>query len=87
MTQNSSPKGGKTTNNKGIKDRFNFSKKSQGIGNATKAENTDMRRSNAPRKAMPSWKKDSVTSAESDSDDDLCITENELYEPFESAKV
>lgn len=31
-------------------------------------------------------KKKSVTS-ESDSDDDMCVVENELYEPFESAKV
>lgn len=30
--------------------------------------------------------KDSVTS-ESDSDDEICIVENELYEPFESVKV
>ena len=31
-------------------------------------------------------KKESVTS-ESDSDDDICMVENELYEPFESVKV
>lgn len=31
-------------------------------------------------------KKESVTS-ESDSDEDICMVENELYEPFESAKV
>ena len=69
---------------KGVKDKFNLTKKSQGT-NYT--EHIDMRRGNAPRKVTPSWKKDSVTSAESDSDDGLCIVDNELYEPFESAKV
>ena len=69
---------------KGVKDKLNLTKKSQG---ATNAENVELRRGNVPRKVTPSCKNDSVTSAESDSDDDLCIVENDLYEPFESAKV
>ena len=69
---------------KGVKDKFNLTKKSQGT---QYTENINFRRGNVPRKVTPSWKKDSVTSAESDSDDGLCIVDNELYEPFESAKV
>ena len=75
------------SNNKGIKDRFNLSKKTQGVTSVPSVDSTDTKRGSVPRKVTPSWKKESVTSAESDSDDDLCIVENELYEPFESAKV
>ena len=70
---------------KNNKDRVNISKRFQ----ATTQGNTDSEKpktSAEAGKAVSKAKKDSVTS-DSESDDDICIVENELYEPFESAKV
>ena len=73
-------------NNKGVKDKFNQSKRSQGVTVSPTIETKDTKKMNFPRMSQTS-KKESLTSAESDSDDELYIVENELYEPFESAKV
>lgn len=75
------------------KDKENLSKKSK-VPDKAKKENipyADIEvKSKSGEKELPKnvkrSTKDSVTS-ESDSDDEICIVENELYEPFESAKV
>ena len=72
--------------NKGVKDKFNQTKRTQAIPNTQNLGSKNNTKANLSRISQAS-KKESLTSADSDSDDELYIVDNELYEPFESAKV
>lgn len=80
---------------KDSKDKVNLSKKCKVSDNTagtnipfadSEVKKKGTSQSDVSEKIGRKVRKDSVTS-ESDSDEDICIVENELYEPFESAKV
>ncbi|XP_053373376.1 uncharacterized protein LOC123531794 isoform X3 [Mercenaria mercenaria] len=72
------------------KDMVNQSKKDRVTDKWTNQNiiyaDCDEKTNGSGKESRNKLKKESVTS-ESDSDEDICIVENELYEPFESAKV
>lgn len=75
---------------KDSKDKANLSKKCRVTDKLTGQNilyaDCEEKTNGSGKEAGSKLKKESVTS-ESDSDEDICIVENELYEPFESAKV
>lgn len=95
MSHKTADKSDYVPHTKNSKDKANQSKKSR-VTDRWLHRNTGILYANCEDKkkgpgtevgsSVSKSKNESVTS-DSDSDEDICIVENELYEPFESAKV